>query len=367
MSERNKKFDPNASPDDCVKDLRKLQERHPLKSISRNFYRINGRYSDGTWDQFFGTFHEFRRQAGLELSRDQHSLEKKIAKHASLDVYRDFYDTEVLPYQAKYANQQDKSGRWKTLLIGSDFHDLEVDPFMLSVFIDTAKRVQPDIICLAGDIFDCPEFSKYDIDPREWKIVERFSFVKRHIFAALRRACPNSQIDMIIANHEIRILKLLANKTPAMRVLLSDVMGLGLNDVFGLDDFEINMIAKVDLSAYNDNDFTKEQNDNFKLYYDCFVASHYKDLGYGVSGVSGHTHRADQITFVNIPMGKCTWTNLGCMAKTNPEYVEHRDKWTQSFMMAHIDTQKKIVAPEHIIVPGEHVVVHGQRYVRNDK
>lgn len=362
ISEREKKFDPSATAEDCVKDLRSVQERFPLKHITRNFYRIHGTYSDATFSQYFGTFLEFRRQAGLELSRNQHSLERKIAKHASLDTYRKFYTEEVLPYHVKY--EKSKDGRFKTILVGSDFHDTHVDPFCLAVFIDVALRVQPDIIVLNGDIFDMYEFGKYSIDPRQIKIVERFTFVKTHIFGALRRACPNAQIDLIIGNHEWRILKHLADRTPAMKVLLADVMGLSLSDVFGLDEFEINLVAKLDLAAFSEPDIKDELRENYRVYYSCFVVSHFKDIGFGVSGTSGHTHKPEQDTFVNLPMGRCTWTTTGCIALTQAEYVEGRDKWTNSFMLAHIDTETKSVTPEHFIIPGNHVTVHGKRYER---
>lgn len=364
LSERNKKFNPNASADDCIADLRALQESFPIKHITRNFYRINGTYSDGTWNQFFGTFLEFRRQAGLELTRNQHSLERKIAKHASLDTYRKFYDEEVLPYHKKFEKDAQYPGRFKSILVGSDFHDIHVDPFCLGVFIDTARRIQPDIIVLNGDIFDMYEFSRFSIDPRDIKITERFTFVKTHILGALRRYCPNAQIDLIIGNHEWRILKHLADKTPAMRIILSDVMGLSLSDVFGLDEFEVNLIAKLDLAAFNEPDIKDELRENYRVYYDAFVVSHFKDLGFGLSGTSGHTHKPEQDTFVNIPMGRCTWTTTGCIAETRAEYVEGRDKWTNSFLLAHIDTETKSVVPEHFVITKDHVVVHGKMYCR---
>ena len=207
LSESAKKYDPTATSDQLVADLRRVQEENPEKFISRNFYRIHGVFSEKTWDCIFGTFLEFRRQAGLELSRNQHQLEKHTAKHASLDTYRDFQETEITPWVGKYEKPSDQ-GRTKTLLIASDFHDKEVDPFVLSVFIDTAKRVQPDIIVLNGDIFDLYEFSRFDKDPRLADLKGRFDFVRESIFQPLREACPNSQIDFTLGNHEQRLLKL---------------------------------------------------------------------------------------------------------------------------------------------------------------
>lgn len=363
LAEQSKKFDPEATPESCIEDLRRLQKEFPLKSITRNFYRHNGKYSDATFSQFFGTFHEFRRQAGLELSRGQHSLERKIAKHASLDLQRNFYKKEVLPYHEKY-DRKGKSERYKTILVGSDFHDIECDPFMLSVFIDTARRTQPDVIVLNGDVFDLYEASRYTIDLRKIKIVERFDYVKQKIFAPLREACPHAQIDLIAGNHEWRLMNLLSERTPAMKVILSDVMGLSLADVFGLDEYEINLVCKVDLAAWSVTDVSNELKENYKVYYNCFVASHFKCLDFGLSGSSGHTHRPESITFANLPMGKLSWTTTGCMSVTKAEYVAGMDKWTNSFALFHVDTHNKFVAPEHFIVPGDHAIIHGVLYTR---
>jgi len=364
LSERSKKFDENATKDSCIDNLRLVQEENPTSDISRNFYREIGKYSDSTWSRFFGTFQEFRRQAGIELTRHQHKLEREVAKHASYDNLREFFRTEVLPFHNKFDKFNSNNNRYKTILVGSDFHDVDCDEFVLSVFIDTARRLQPDVIVLNGDLFDLYDCSKYSKDLRQLKIVERFDFVKRNIFKPLRELCPNTQIDFILGNHEWRLLNLLSDKTPNLKVILADVMGLSLADVFGLDEFQINMVCKLDLTAFTKTDMKNELRQNYRVYYDCFVAGHFKDLGYGMSGTSGHCHRPATITFTNLIMGKCSWVETGCMCITDAEYVPHRSKWTNSFLIAHIDAACKSVSPEHIIVPYDNVVIHGVRYER---
>lgn len=352
-----------ATKEECIQDLRSLQLEHPDRYLSRNFYRVHGSISDSAWDCHYGTFKEFRRQAGLELTRQQHKLELDVARHSSVDYLRKFHEAEVLPYSSKYDSPL-STKRYKTVLVGSDFHDIDCDEFVLSVFIDTARRLQPDVIVLNGDVFDCYDSSKYDKDIRELKIVERFEFVKEKIFSPLREACPNSQMDLILGNHEWRIVNLLAAKTPNIRVILSDVMGLTLADVFGLEKYRINLVSKVDLAAFTEADRKKELRKNFRVYYDCFVVGHFKDLSTGMSGSSGHCHRPHTQTYTNLVRGKLSWVETGCMCHTEAGYVQHRDKWGQSFLIAHIDTEEKRVNPEHIIFAGDFIVVHGVRYTR---
>jgi hypothetical protein len=365
ISELSKKFDEGAAKEECIDDLRMLQKSHPLTFITRNFYRINGKYSDATWNRWFGTFHEFKRQAKLELTRGAHGLEKNIAKHASLDLFREYHDAKILPYHNKYDHYlSKKGGRFKTIAACSDLHDIELDLFVWSIFLDFCKQAQPEVISLGGDISDNPDFSKFVVDPRDFKLKERMIFIREKILRPLREACPNSQIDFIVGNHDLRIFKVLAEQTPAMKVLLSDVLGLSLADIYGLDEYDINLVCKVDLAAWSPTDIKDSLRENYRVYYNSFVVHHYMDTSMGISGVSGHNHRPLQETFVNIPMGKCTWTQMGAMKNTRTVYVPGNDKWTNSFVIAHVDTKKYLVQQEHVIIPGDHCVLHGKLYER---
>src|ERR1035437_9008401 len=235
-----KRYDPNATTEDLIADLRRVQEENPDAFITRRKYRTLGKYSDSSWDTKLGTFSEFRKQARLELSRGQQTLEKHIAKHASRDVYKGFMETEVLPWNGKY--ERDFTGRWQTIIVASDFHDKDTDPFALEVFLETCKRAQPSIVCLAGDVFEAYEFSRFDKDPRGWDAAGRLAWVRDNLFAPLRRTCPDAQIDLLAGNHEFMLLRHMAERTPEMKAILSDFMNLTFADLLGLKAFEINLV-----------------------------------------------------------------------------------------------------------------------------
>lgn len=78
----------DATAEQCIADLRRLVEANPERVISRNWYRVDGRYAESAWTQHFGTFHEFKRQANVTPSRHAARLEKAVAKHASTDSYK---------------------------------------------------------------------------------------------------------------------------------------------------------------------------------------------------------------------------------------------------------------------------------------
>lgn len=347
LSEKAKKFDPNATKDDVVDDLRKVQEDNFGKNISRNFYRSEGKYSDSTWNQFFGTFQEFRRQAGLELGRHQHRVEVAIARQASVDHYRDYYKSEVLPYYNKYVKDSVSHSHIKKILAMSDLHDKECCEFSLSVFIDTCHRMQPDVIVLNGDIYDLLEFGKYNVDPRHYDIKGRFDFVRERVYAPLRKACPNAQIDLIAGNHEMRLLKLLADATPNVRILLSDVMNIGFAEIFGLDEFQINWASKFDLGAYSKQDMKNEEKKNFRAYYDLFVFSHHPDSRLlTMSGSNGHHHQGKITphTYVDPTTSmtkKLTWSQTPGMHEADAEYLNNVPGWNKGFLEVTINLREQ--------------------------
>ena len=362
LSERTKKADWSATQADCVIDLRKVQEDHPDSFISRNFYRVNGKYSDSTWNQHFGTFEQFKRSAGLQLGRGQHHLEIKTARHAHLDVYRSFFTSEVAPWIGKYEVKQD-DGRIKVVLIGSDFHDLDADRFALSVFIDTARRLQPDVIVLNGDVYDEYEFSRYNQDPRKVNIRARYDFVREHIFKILREVCPDSQIDLIIGNHEQRILKLLADKSPAMKVLV-DLMGITFSELLGLDEWRINLVCKNDFAAYNAKEMHEEVRRNYKKYYNTVIVNHFGDEDYGMSSVGGHTHKPKMMSKANEVLGPIWNLTTGSLCKIDAEYHEMKVNAQNSFVIVHVDTWERSAVPEHIMFGKKFCVVAGKYYFR---
>ena len=367
LSEKNKKFDESVTKEQCIEDLRALQLAEPDKFITRNYYRTNGTYSDGTWDRYYGTFAEFKKQAGLELNRGQQQLEKGVAKHASVDHYRKFYTEQVLPYYNKYPKDS-RPSTIKTIMVGSDIHDIECDEFTLSMFINQCAIKQPDVIVLNGDIFDCYEFSKYSQDIRHVKLKERFDFVHQRIFGPLRDACPDAQIDFIIGNHEIRILRIMADQTPNLRVLLSDVMGLTFAHVFGVDKYQINLVSKLDLGAFSKKDMNNEMKQNYRVYFDLYAVTHEPDerIRRSISGTNGHHHSASWVSDGNLTHGSITWVQTPAMHFRNAEYLRTFSGWNMGFLEVIINVEAKQVIQKIHQTHEDWTVIDGIYYERKE-
>lgn len=186
--------------EECLAAFNKLQAALPDgKTVTRDAYRKDSGIPAADWEYHFGTFAELKRSAEVVDTRADAKLKNAIAKTVAVSR-RDAVAKERAGYADVYTRTD--SSRYKTMLVGSDLHDKEIDPFWLRVFVDTARRVQPDNITLGGDVFDLPEFGRYNVDPREWDAVGRIKFAHQNIFKPLREAAPDAQFDLIEGNHE---------------------------------------------------------------------------------------------------------------------------------------------------------------------
>lgn len=329
--------------EDCLTELRDLQSSDPSRHITLNYFRNVTEIADSTWTRYFGTFLEYRRQAGLEMNRNQHQVQRQVAKHVSVDHYREFNE------RSRYADRYLKpaGGKVKTIIGCSDLHDIETDPFYLRVFIETCRIAQPDVVNFGGDIFDLAEFGKYGVDPREWDVVGRIQYVHEHIFKPLREACPDAQMDFVEGNHEYRLLRHLADATPALKAILSDLLGLTVPKLLGLDEFEINYIAKGDLAAYTKGDQTKEVGKSYVVYDEALIVHHHPHAAkFGLPGWNGHHHHWKVDHYKSALRGGYKWLQLGCGHRTNASYCEG-EFWDMGFVIAHINTESKSVTMEY--------------------
>jgi hypothetical protein len=354
------KFYEDWTPEACKASLQSLQAAYPTKWITSRFYAHTTGVKDITWNRYFGTFEEFCRQSGMGRPRQLSQLGKQIAKHVSVDHYR---TQNARGEEWGEAYVRDNKKRYKTILGANDIHDKDCDPFWRRVFIDTARRVQPDVICFNGDVFDLPEFGKYTQDPRTFDVAGRMQWVHQFL-AEIREACPDAQIDLIEGNHEFRLVRHLADASPAAMSLLSEVHGMTVADLFKLPQFECNYIAKADLAAYRLCDIKEEVARNTKIYYDCVLANHFPDaVRRGLPGWNGHHHSHKVAQYASPIFGAYEWHQVGSGHRRDATYT-NGEIWGNGFILWHVDSVKKQTNAEY--VPVTDMAIVGGRYYHRD-
>jgi hypothetical protein len=343
LSEEDAKYREDFTAQDCIDTLRDFALKHPELEVTRHYFRLHGPISEATWNRYFGTWNEFTRQAGIKLTRQQHALERAIAKHASVDHYRRLND-ERGDYGERYLRPS--GARFKTRIFASDLHDEEMDPFFRRVLIDTIARVRPDSFTVVGDGLDLPEFGKYSVDPREWGPVRRIKAL--HGFFEDVRAVYDGQLDYIEGNHEYRLLRHLGDETPALKTVLAELHGMTIRQLLGLDRFEINYIAKADLATFRERDVAEQIGRNYKVYDGCFLAHHFPEgRQMNMPGCNGHHHRHVVWSHFNPQFGAYEWHQMGCGHKREASYCAG-EKWHTGFLLAHIDTETRQVVHEYV-------------------
>lgn len=328
-------------------------------ALSRAKYREVGTYSTDKIEAIFGSFREARRQAGLDHTRGQTQVLNQIARHVSHDDYRQF-QIDRKDYGEKYRRLDSK--RFQTLLVCSDVHDIEADPFWVRVFIDAVKRIQPDKVVLGGDIFDLAEFGRYNVDPREWDVTGRIRWVHGFL-REIREAASSAELVFVEGNHEHRLLRHLSEATPALKTILSDLHGFTVPKLLGLDEFEVRYVARADLGTFTQSNARREVAKNYEVFYDCFMVDHFPNgASRGVPGVNGHHHKHLVDSYYSHVYGSYEWHQLGCGHRRAASYCDGT-KWNMGFAEVNIDTENKRSQISYHFVD-DYANVGGKWYVR---
>jgi len=348
--------------EDCINAILDLAEKFPNTNITRDFFRNNSDCSDYWWSRYFGTFSEFKQYSGLTRTREQSKLLGQVAKHASKDRLREF-NKEKAQYDGKYLRPDSK--RFQTIVTISDTHDISFDAFTKRVYLDTLKRIQPEVIVFGGDHFDLPEFSKYFNDPRSFNILERINSVHEFL-REIREIVPDAEFNWISANHEMRLLKHLSEASPNIMVLLSDLHGFTISKLLGLDEFEINYISREDLGVFNESDLKKEVGKNYLVKFDSVLFHHYPEgKNYGIPGMNGHHHKHKSEALHNLNFGSYEWHHLGAGHVRRANFCDAQ-KWSTGFMISHHDIYNKTTVFEYVDTTRDFTVVGGKWYQRNE-
>jgi hypothetical protein len=355
------------TPAEILADVRRVAEEREGKPVSRNLYRAVGLFTEAEWSAIFGTWPEVLRQASVNPTRHQSQLLTQVAKHASADSYRKL-NGEREAYGGRYI-RPDNGKRFKVAMVCADLHDTQIDRFWLRVWLETIKRVRPDSVVFGGDVLDAADFSRYNQDPREFCAASSIKFAHDQIFGPTREAAGGgAEVVLLEGNHEARVLKHLAEATPAIRAVLADLHGWTLQSLFALDRFDIRYIAKGDLAAWGVRDIKNELAANQFVLFDQFLVHHFPyGRHLGMPGVNGHHHAHLCWSLYNLTYGSYDWHQLGAGCKRSAHYTDADRKWNQGFAIVTCDTKTRRSVVDYVTVGETFAVSGGVYYERDEK
>lgn len=346
-----------------IKDVKKVAKSLGLTKVTKGKYRKTGKYPDDVGG-CFASWGELMMAAGMTPTSEEKAIAKFRTKSAETKLINEWVDREIMPYHRKHYRAPKKKGITQVIM-GSDMHGKFIDPFALRVFLSTIERRKPDYIVLLGDIYNFAAFSRFPERPSETNIFEELDFVKQEIFTPIKKASPGSKIILVSGNHLWRMWKALARECPQMMDLL-DYNGIGIADLLGLDEFEIDFVAKLDFPTGDRRKGNSKQHKNhIKMFDDLFTFVHIPKANLGTHSASGHTHHALMSTSGDAH-GVYVHQTLACMCRLDLEYVEGLDTSNGGFGGVHIDIPNRSVYQEPITWTDNLAVIDGEVYRRQE-
>jgi len=343
-------------------------------TCSRARYKKFGWFPESVIFDFFGNHQEFQRAAGLRDHRTTSKFRDKRARLKTEERIAKYIKATVMPWAGAFDRKHTNDFN---LLVGSDFHGEECDPFALAVFIDTAKRIQPETIVLNGDIVDFVEVARWSKNPRRLLDLQReIDFTRKHILEAIREAAPEAQIDLVIGNHEYRLIRYLADTAPE----LASLRCLDFSELFGLKELRINIVLNDAQLAPDEKDKRQVPRQSWKVYGGCFVVTHGTKAGkfpaekelsrFGLSGCSGHVHRPQYHSLPTLSNPNADWFTTGMMAKNEvadgeghgANFKQGPSSWSVGFALVSIFSNEGIAIPQPVLFKNGITTVAGKTY-----
>lgn len=351
--------------EELVAYAKDMDKKYPGDTHTRGFLRQKLQIEIGVtdpWEKLGMNWAQFKRECDFAPSRAASKLINQSSKHAEADRLRSASE-ERLSWGDIYTKPD--NGEDITVVMGAgDFHDKECDPFAWRMWMEKLRAVQPDIISIHGDMFDAPEFSKHIQDPREYDLRGRIKIV-HDMFGEMREACPDAQIDLIEGNHEARIHRHILEMNPATADILTYFHGLGIRELLGLDEFEVNYIAKGDLFAFSEAQLKKVVLESEAFYEKLLWVRHHppKKDHVAYPGFHGHHHAHRVETYWDPGKGSFEWHQLGGMHIRQASYTDGR-KWNNGFITAYIDKKMHRVNFDYTYVGDTSCILGGKFFER---
>lgn len=216
----------------------------------------------------------------------------------------------------------------KSLIAIPDLHYPHADEELVEKVASLIQLEKFDIIVQLGDVLDFEKLSRFKYDPVKAKSIMVEINKGRNFFAMLRKQNPHARIVMKCGNHDERLVNFLMDKAP----VLLELEDLDVPTLLQLDKSRVEFYNTEDELLIDGLCITHGWHVRAKAGYSAHGAL---DICEHKWGISGHTHRAAQVT----RFGR-TWVESGHMGSKNPkDFKYNKDKrpdWQQAFTVAYL-------------------------------
>jgi hypothetical protein len=251
-----------------------------------------------------------------------------------------------------------------TVMHACDVHEPFPDPQAVEMFMQTVKRVQPDLVVVGSDFGDFYLTTSFDTDPDlmtayddEIELyIDRFQkFVKRILDMS-----PDSKLVFIWGNHERRLLRKLMSDAAQFRrtIMKSFIKGIQFNG-------KVWYIGEVDHVRLGPLQVEHGNRHNEHV-----AKSRLIDEGGQVSLMFGHVHKQNFFELRGADYAVRA-ISTGCLCHPHPHYAHKGTssrsgrKWTQGTGVASFSLKGRLVQFENIAF--ERVGTRMISYLRGEK
>jgi hypothetical protein len=208
----------------------------------------------------------------------------------------------------------------QTALLVSDVHIPFEDKAGVVAFKEFAGWFAPDFLFFNGDIVDFYSISRYQKD-REENLQDELDNAAG-FFSDMRDILPNAKMYYKLGNHEDRLNRYLLSNASALKGLRA----LSLSSLLGLEELNVEVVGEQGVISFGDAVITHGD----RVAKRAGMTAHAMIEEFGMSGISGHTHRAGKVSRRYFDR-TVTWVEQGCLCDLNPEYARGVTDWRHGF------------------------------------
>lgn len=253
--------------------------------------------------------------------------------------------------------QLPKNKQWITVMGVNDIHVPWHDMVMVDAAIQLASVIDPDLFVFNGDTNDFFGISRYNRANERQDMLQTELDQGKQVRRQFREAIPNAEFHEVLGNHEERLLTYPGFNAPVLKSLDA----LQPKNLMGLDELEIKLWPTNGFRIQED--FLVEHGSVVRAASGASAKARLEQTL--ISGVMGHTHRAD--SHGRTGYRELQWFETGCLCMLNPDYTKNEANWKQAFWIGQFSTRTGNFNVQLIKATGHGFVFDGKHYGRTDE